>query len=364
MAPVAAGPDRRPEQLAPALIRQGPDLVEELVQGPVAAGIEGIGDQLVLRPRAPAQQAGAGLGAGRRDGGLAVERLGRAAQGRSALLAVGDPLPSPLGALEPGQEVGDDLVQLAENHVGVTTGLGQLVRPHPQDELLVRLGAAEDPDIGNGGRGEQAAGNVERCGPGGAAGGLVILGERRLEYGLDRLVDAVVSLEQAVERGHVGVRVGPGHHLGVAMVAVLAAGLVAVIHVAGGLLQVAHQAAALEDLGEQVGDLFAAEVDPRELGHGVVTVTREHAAEEVCGASHADLGPCPLGNRDVEELVEEYPPDRLGGAAVAGEQGRLGRLRESHQHRRRTIHRGEVPGQGRAFGGLELGRDGGGHLSD
>ena len=126
------------------------------------------------------------------------------------------------------------------------------------------------------------------------------------------------------------------------------------------LLEVAHQAAPLEDLGQHVRRLLAREVHATQLGDRIVAVLEEHLLVQLLGALEPDRGVDRLVAGDVEiahELVEEEPPEALGAAAVAGEQGTLHDLREVHECEHRTVEIGEVAPEDVALLGREVLRD-------
>ena len=96
--------------------------------------------------------------------------------------------------------------------------------------------------------------------------------------------------------------------------------------VAGRLLEVGHEPAPLEHLGEHVRRLLAGQVHAAELGHRVVAVLEEDPVVELLGApqSHGGVDADVAAHVEVaHELVEEQPPQALGRARVAGEEGAL-----------------------------------------
>ncbi len=235
------------------------------------------------------------------------------------------------------------------------------MRPESQYQLLVALGAAEDADIGDGGGGKQAAGDVEGGSPRGTSGRSVVGRDGRLQLYLDGFEHLAVGVEQPVEGLEVDGRVRAVQDFGIAVVAVAATRLVAVVDVAGRLLQVPHQPAALKDLGEQVGNLLTADVHAGELRHRIVAICRDHSAEEIGGLGGADLGNGGGIVARLVELVEEDALEGLGGTAVAGKKGGTGGFGQIHQHRHRPVDRGEVAAYYGSLLGAELSLDVGRH---
>ena len=115
----------------------------------LAIGIEI--EQCDLRPPLHRPMAGpSGPSSGhRRDTTAAVCCAGRAEIGR--------PFATPLRGVDALQERGDHLAQLDEHHVGVLARLGQGVRAHAQQQLLVGLAGAVDADVGEGCRRQEPA---------------------------------------------------------------------------------------------------------------------------------------------------------------------------------------------------------------
>src|ERR671910_1469859 len=275
---------------------------------------------------------------------------GDPALGRIAALAqVPDPLAAPVGALDPGQKAGNDLVQLLEHQAGEVTGLGKRGGHQPQEELLVRLARGEDPDVAERRGGQQPTQKVECLGldrtpPRGlgllAAGPL--LGRPRL-HGLEA---ARVDPEQLVHRRAVGL-------------AELLAGVVAVApvregpvvgDVARGLLQVGGEAPALQLLGENVRDPLAGEVGATHLGDRVVAIADEHALVETGGAlSLLSLEGAPALRDIGGELVEEEPSQRPGVAGVAREHRPLHRFGEVDEREHGPLEVREVRGKERSL---------------
>jgi hypothetical protein len=114
------------------------------------------------------------------------------------------------------------------------------------------------------------------------------------------------------------------------------------------LLEVGGQPPPLQDLGEEVRRLLAGEVDPTELGHGVVAVLEEDLVVELLGPAQAHGGVDGLIAGDVEiahELVDEEAPEALRAAAVAGEEGALDHLGQVDQGEDGAVEVGEVAAQ-------------------
>jgi hypothetical protein len=57
----------------------------------------------------------------------------------AAGLKVLGPHPATVGPVDPGKKGRDHLAQLDEDEVRVPAGLGQRVRPHPEQQLLIAL---------------------------------------------------------------------------------------------------------------------------------------------------------------------------------------------------------------------------------
>jgi len=88
---------------------------------------------------------------------VAEERLGSAA-GVGQVLRPRQPSLRDVQALQKG---GDHLDEFVEHHLCVLAHFGQGVRPHTQQQRLVRLTRGVDPEIGEGARGQQPAQPVE-----------------------------------------------------------------------------------------------------------------------------------------------------------------------------------------------------------
>ena len=80
-------------------------------------------------------------------------------------LEVLGPHPAPFGPVDPGEEGRDHLAQFDQHEVRVPAGLGQRVRPHPQQQLLIALSRAEDPDVGERAGRQQAPQGIEAARP-------------------------------------------------------------------------------------------------------------------------------------------------------------------------------------------------------
>ena len=165
---------------------------------------------------------------------------------------------------------------------------GQRVRPHPQEQRLVRLAGAVDADVGDRRRGQHAAHRVARLGLDrllvdevGVGGLLRVALARPVAHLVEQ---RAVRVEEAVEVGDVPHAERRLAHLRRTAVAVATVQARVVRDVARRLLEVRHQPAPLEDLREQVRCLLTREVHAAELGDGVVAVLEEHARVELLGA--------------------------------------------------------------------------------
>jgi hypothetical protein len=282
-------------------------------------GVEHGGHELDLAVRIPVEQ-GDPRGRLGRLGWLAIGEQPRddVLHGPPRGGQVGAPGHAAVIEVDPLQEAGDDLAELAQHEVGVGPRLRQRVRAHPEQEGLVPLARAVDAHVGQRGGGQHASHGIEGLGPDGLAVhevgvGLVLRELVPVEVGHQR-DELGVGVEEPVHVADVA-QAQPGpQHLRVPVVAVAAAQAGVVGDVPGRLLQVGHEPAPLEDLGQQVGGLLAGQVHPAELGHRVVAVLEEHPVVELLGPPQADGGVDGLVALDVEvadELVEEQPPQAL-----------------------------------------------------
>ena len=178
-------------------------------------------------------------------------------------------------------------------------------------------------------------------------------GQPRLHLGQE----LAIGIEHAVHLAYVP---GPERRLeqtGIPAVAIMARAQATVVgDVAGRLLQVGHQATSLEHLGQEVGGLFAGQVDAAQLGHRIVAVLEEDLLVELLGPLDAHGGVHRGVAGDVQlthELVEEQPAEALGRARVAGEQGALHHLGQVDQGKHRQVQVCAVPPQDVLFFGGE-----------
>ena len=100
--------------------------------------------------------------AGRAPLVLGREPVGVTCERRRGLAQVVDPDATAIGAVQPRQELGDQLLQLGVDQLRVRPRLGQRVGAQPEHELLVRLRRREHADVADRPGGEQAAHQVER----------------------------------------------------------------------------------------------------------------------------------------------------------------------------------------------------------
>ena len=258
---------------------------------------------------------------------------------------VGRPLAAALGDVDALQERRDHLAQLDEHHVRVVARLGQRVRAHAEQQLLVGLAGAVHADVGQRRRGQEAAQRVEdlarvacrytkSLSP-------ACCGNRSATQACMRGQQRAVGVEDPVHLADEAGAVRRVEHLGRAEVAVLAVVEPLVVRdVARRLLQVRHEASPLEHLREHVRRLLAREVDAAELRDGVVAVLDEDLLVELLRPCQPDGGVDGGVARDVEvadELVEEQPAQALGRARVPGEEGALDHLGQVDQGEYRLV---------------------------
>ena len=228
---------------------------------------------------------------------------------------VGGPVAAPLGDVDALQERRDHLAQLDEHHVRVVTGLGQWVRAHAQQQLLVGLAGPVHPDVRQRRRRQESAQGVERLGAGRLAVHEVavpcVLREALGHPGLHAREQRAVGVEHPVHLADEARPVRRVEDLGRAVVAVLAVVQPLVVRdVAGRLLEVGHESPPLEHLRQHVGRLLAGEVDAAQLCHRVVAVLDEDLLVELLRSLQADRRVDRRVARDVQvpdELVEEQP---------------------------------------------------------
>ena len=268
------------------------------------------------------------------------------------------PKAAPPRLIDPPQERRDHLPELLEHRAGHFAAFSQRVRPHPEQQRLVRLSGAVDADVRARSGRQQAAQRVERLGADGpAVASLRVLRSRRLPLAvmpLHRLDPARIRFEGPVENADV--RLPQRRVLDLARDDVLPPAVrpVRVRHVPGRLLQIGHQPAPFEHLGQDVGDPLAGDVRAAELRHRVVAVLVEHPRIERLGAVEAGGGaPGAVLPDRAEELVEEQPPRRLRRARVPGEQRPLDHLRQVGQHENRAVGVAEVRSERGGFLGRE-----------
>ena len=344
------------------VVRQASHVVEYLIVGQGGMRIEGGRSHLELGVGIPVHQGHLGprLRGEREPGGEFLHA-------RRRLGEVVAPGPAPLGQVHPADEGGDDPAQLGQHPVAVLARLPQRVGSHPQEERLVGLAAGVDAQVGEGGRRQKAAQVVVGAGADGGAVHGVGVGLGLRVPGPVVLFEYVhqpgVHGEEVVESLAVRRLCRRAADLRRDQIAESAAEGPVEAQISGALLQIGSQPAALEDLGQQVRGLFAGQVRAAELGHGVVAELGEHLLVQGLGPGHADRLVLPaevLGHggdpdlRDVVELVEEQPPQRAGGTAVAGEQGPFDNLGQVDQGEDRLSGVGEEPLEHRGLGGGEL----------
>ena len=123
-------------------------------------------------------------------------------------------------------------------------------------------------------------------------------------------------------------------------------------NVARGLLEVRHQAPSFQDLGQDIRNVLARQMNAAELRDRVVSVVVEHLLVQPFGAGRADGRRGRRGRvRDlIGELVEEQPPQGLGRSRVAREQRAFDRFRKIDQREDRAVDVGEIR---RERGGLQ-----------
>ena len=221
---------------------------------------------------------------------------------------------------------------------------------HTQEEHLVGLSRPVDAHVGQRRGRQEAAEGVERLGPDRLA--VDEVGVTRLpgmpdgQPGLGRLQQLAVGVEHPVHVAHVPGAERRVEQTRVPVVAVVTGGEALVVgDVAGRLLEVGHQPAPLENLGQQVRRLFASQVDPAQLGHGVVPVLEEDLLVEILGPGQPDGGVHGGVPGDVQlpdELVEEQSPQALRRAGVPGEQGTLDHFWQVDQGEHRPVEVGDV----------------------
>ncbi len=233
---------------------------------------------------------------------------------------VGGPLAPALGDVDSLQEGGDHFAQLGEHQVRIRARLGQRVRAHAQEQLLVGLARPVDPDVRQRRRRQEAAERVERLGtrrlPVDEVAVTRLLGKSLGDPCLHHRQQLAVRVEDPVHLPHVARAVRRLEDLRRPVIAVLpVVEPMVVCDVARRLLQVRHEAAPLEHLGQHVRRLLARQVDAAELGHRIVAVLDEDALVELLRAGQADGGVDGRVPRHVEvadELVEEEPAQVLG----------------------------------------------------
>ena len=268
---------------------------------------------------------------------------------------VGRPLAAALLDVDALQERRDHLAQFDEHHVGVLARLGQRVRAHAQQQLLVGLARPVQADVGEGGCGKHAAQRVERLGARRLAVHEVavtgLLGELLGHPGLHAREERAVGVEDSVHLAHEAGAVLGVEQFGWPEVAVLPVVEPLVVRdVARRLLEVGHETSPLEDLRQHVGGLLAGEVDAAELCDRVVAVLDEDPLVELLGALQADRRVHRRVTGDVEvpdELLEEEPPQALGRAGVPCEEGAFDHFRQVDQGKHRLVQVGHVAAEDR-----------------
>ena len=220
---------------------------------------------------------------------------------------------------------------------------------HPHEQALEGLARAVDADVRLRGGRQHPPHGVEGLGPGGLAVDEVavarLLGHRRPHVVVDSVDEVGVRVEQAVHVPHVPGAERRGQDGRIPVVAVAPAEPGVVGDVPRALLQVAGQPSPLQHLREQVRRLLAGQVDPSELGHGVVAVLEEDLLVELLGPLEADGGVERLVSGHVEladELVEEEPAEALRAPGVPGEERSLHHFGQVDQGEHRPVEVGEV----------------------
>ena len=226
-----------------------------------------------------------------------------------------------------------------EHERGAGADLGQRVRAHAEQQLLVPLARPVDPDVGHGRRGQEAAEGIEGLGPDGHAvdrlGVAVGPREARGEELAHARQPGRIGLEGPVQRGHIALAQRAGQLVG-DVIAPPALGPIVVGDVAGGLLEVGHEPAPLQHLGQEIGRALAREVHSAELGDRVVAVLEEDALVQLLGATAV---PGPGAATRASRPSRGTRPGRDGAAtwasANSGRRARPSRPRGDSSARRR-----------------------------
>ena len=168
-----------------------------------------------------------------------------------------------------------------------------------------------------------------------------------------------VRIEHAVHVPHVPGAQGRRQYFGAAVIAVPPARQTGVVgDVTGRLFHVGHEPASFEHLCEQVGRLFAGEVDPAELGDRIVAVLEENPIVELLGPGQAYRGIDAVVAAHVQvahELVQEQPAQALGRAGITGEQRPLYDFGQVDEREDRSLEVREVAAEDvRLLGGPSL----------
>ncbi|CAB4587858.1 unannotated protein [freshwater metagenome] len=228
-------------------------------------------------------------------------------------------------------------------------GLGERVRPHPDQHSLVGLAASIDAHVGERRGRQHAAHGVEGLGPRGLTEDEVAVGRITGDGGPNVLGDLVhqdgIRIEHPVHVTHVTGSEARIQDVEITVEAIPARDAGVVRDVARALLEVTGQTTPLQDLGEHVGRLFTGEVHSAQLRHRIVAVFEEHLLVQFLGALQSDRGVDTLIAGDVEvpdELVQKEATQALGTTAVPGEQRPLDHLGQVHQREHRAVEIGEV----------------------
>ena len=269
----------------------------------------------------------------------------------------------------------------------------QLMRVEFADQIFERLADAEHADVGQGRSRQITAQHVARMGAhGGAIGGLrpapqsiiflrfavtqgfaaariahfhLLDGQRLGNRRQHRLHLPRVSVEEQIHDFEIGVAVARRHDLGLAVEEIIPGRVLLIeAHVARRFLQRRDaDARVFEQLGGDVGNIFAGQMGAAQLRDRIVAVTDQHALVKRSRFFQCRAVGCRLGlsgkeiaqskRRIAEKFIEESSPQTLRRAAVAREQG-AGDLLGQFQAERRTIEIGKKRRKARLFFGSKF----------